>query len=56
MRELFWKPLVIFGHPYYKQVQLGYSDGEDDYGPITFEELPKGGNVSFDHEDITVNR
>ena len=38
---------------YYKQVQVGYSDGEDDYGPITFEELPKGGN---DHEDITVNR
>ena len=49
------KELVKFFDNYYKQVQGGYSDDEDDDGPI-YEELPNGGNVSFDHETITVNK
>ena len=49
------KELVKFFDNYYKQVQGGYSDDEDDDGP-TYEEIDNGGNVSFGHEAITVNK
>ena len=48
------KELVTFFDNYYKQARGGYSDDEDDDGPL-YEDLGAGGNVTFDHEAITVN-
>ena len=48
------KELVTFFDNYYKQARGGYSDDEDDDGPL-YEEIGVGGNVSFNHEAITVN-
>ena len=48
------KDLMQYFNDYYKKVHGGYSDDEDDDGPL-YEELPGGGgNISFDHQAITV--
>lgn len=48
------KELVTFFDNYYKQARGGYSDDEDDDGPL-YEEIGDGGNVAFKQEAITVN-